>query len=132
MKNITNYRILKKALEIIELKTKEEIQSMLQLVAAGRVEDVIIEEVTSQYNVKIEDLKKPNRRREYLDPRQIIMYFLRTKTNLTFKTIGEMMGGKDHATVIHAVKCVENNMFFDDYRKIVEKIEKNINIALNE
>jgi chromosomal replication initiator protein len=46
--------------------------------------------------------------RPIVEDRQIVMYFLRKKTNLSFQEIGNFCGGFDHATVLYAVRAIEN------------------------
>jgi hypothetical protein len=58
------------------------------------------------------------RQHPYVQVRQVVAYVLRHNTTLPFKKIGAMMGGMDHATIIHAQKCV-GNLDFDPLMKEV-------------
>ncbi|MCX6783861.1 MAG: chromosomal replication initiator protein DnaA [candidate division WWE3 bacterium] len=62
----------------------------------------IIKAVASYYNVKLVDLKGPRRQAEVVVPRQIAMYLVRSLTQMPVITLGEIFGGRDHSTVIHA------------------------------
>ncbi len=73
-------------------------------------DDKVIKEVAKFYGVSIEDIKSTKRRREIAKARQVSMYFLRSILNLPFAAVGNVFGGKDHATVIHSVGKIEQAM----------------------
>jgi chromosomal replication initiator protein len=52
------------------------------------------------------DLKSKRRTKTVVFPRQVAMYLCRTLTNSSFPEIGRQFGGKDHSTVIHAVRLI--------------------------
>jgi len=60
---------------------------------------------------KLEDLKIKSRGKEFTTARHFYAYALRTYTYLTFKKIGEMLGDRNHATVLHMETVVENDIF---------------------
>jgi chromosomal replication initiator protein len=70
----------------------------------------IIEVVADFYNVTIEDLLKQSRKKEYVNPRQIAMYVIRKELETSLPSIGDLFGGRDHTTVIHAVDKIERVM----------------------
>ena len=70
----------------------------------------IIEVVSDFYNVLPDDLLKQSRKKEYVNPRQIAMYIIRKELETSLPSIGELFGGRDHTTVIHAVDKVERNV----------------------
>lgn len=70
----------------------------------------IIEVVADFYNVSPEDLLKQSRKKEYVTPRQIAMYIIRKELETSLPSIGELFGGRDHTTVIHAIDKVERNI----------------------
>jgi len=70
----------------------------------------IIEVVSDFYNVSPEDLLKQSRKKEYVNPRQIAMYIIRKELETSLPSIGELFGGRDHTTVIHAVDKIERVM----------------------
>ena len=72
--------------------------------------DFIISYVENKTGVNIQ---ARTRLREVVQARQIAMYILKNKTNLSLSMIGNKCGGKDHATVLHACKAVENAMKYD-------------------
>ncbi len=77
------------------------------------VVDVIKEQVASYFRLAPHNLSKKTRLRTYLWPRQIAIYFTREYTTFTLKEIAKMFGLVNHATVIHSVKVVANDMALD-------------------
>ena len=70
-------------------------------------EDVIRSTCTF-YNIKSTQLKGPKRDASLVKARQVTMYLLKKELGLTFVEIGNMLGGRDHTTVMHGVGKVEN------------------------
>ncbi len=71
-----------------------------------RIED-IQKVVATHYNVSKQDLLSARRTRAIVRPRQIAMYLAKTMTPRSFPEIGKRFGGRDHTTVLHAVRKVE-------------------------
>lgn len=69
--------------------------------------DKIIEKVSEYYNVPVNNIREKNRIKEVAHCRQIAMYIAKTVTNNSLKTIGLNFGGRDHSTVIHAIKTID-------------------------
>jgi len=68
----------------------------------------IFEVVMERYNVRLADLQGKRRNRSIAFPRQICMYIARELTSLSLEEIGGHFGGRDHTTVLHAVRTVAN------------------------
>jgi chromosomal replication initiator protein len=66
--------------------------------------------VSNKFSISLKDLDSARRSRNIARPRQIAMYLAKTMTKKSLPEIGRNFGGKDHATVIHAVKTVEKLM----------------------
>ena len=71
-----------------------------------RMED-IIRTVTEHYNLTTSDILSPRRAREVARPRQMAMYLAKKLTQKSLPEIGRHFGGRDHTTVIHAVRKIE-------------------------
>jgi chromosomal replication initiator protein len=99
------------------IKPKEELISI----------DTIQKVVASFYNIKISDLKVKRKYKGYVIPRQIAMYFSRKLTNASLLEIGEKFGGKDHSTVLHSIKKVEERVSQDpSFKEIIENLNSRI------
>ena len=70
----------------------------------------VIKIVAEFYNVEKDSIYQKTRRREIVKPRQIIMYLLREEFSISFPTIGQKLGGRDHTTVIHSCEKIRNNL----------------------
>lgn len=91
--------------------------------------DYIQKMVCDYFELPIEMLKSKTRRREVVQARQIAMYFAKQMTKSSLSTIGMHCGGKDHATVLHACRTVNNLMDTDKkFKASVVELEKKINI----
>ena len=63
--------------------------------------------VAEYYNIKMSDLMSANRQKTIARPRQIAMFFCKSLTTKSLPEIGRKFGGRDHTTVLHAVRRVE-------------------------
>jgi chromosomal replication initiator protein len=73
----------------------------------------LIRIVAEFYGLNTESLCDKTRRKEVVRPRQIAMYILREDFSISFPTIGDKMGGRDHTTVIHSCEKVKNDLKTD-------------------
>jgi len=69
--------------------------------------ETIVEMVSEELKVSLEDLRSDSRKREISEARQIAMFLLRHYTDLSLPKIGSLLGGKDHTTVMYAAQKVE-------------------------
>ncbi len=76
--------------------------------------DDILKVVGRHYNVPKADLLSPRRARSIVRPRQIGMYLAKTLTTRSLPEIGRRFGGRDHSTVLHAVRKIEELMQADE------------------
>ena len=90
--------------------------------------ELIIEVVSDHFNVPAAELKGKKRNAEIVLPRQIVMYLCRKMTDTPLKTIGPILGGKDHASVSHGVKKIEHDVKTDEaLNNTVNIIKKKLN-----
>jgi len=69
--------------------------------------------IANYYNIKVSDLESPNRSRNINYPRQIAIYLIRNNTDLSYPQIGELFGGRDHTSIMHAYEKVSNDIKTD-------------------
>jgi chromosomal replication initiator protein len=72
--------------------------------------DQILRVVAERFQMKTNDLKSKRRTKTVVFPRQLAMYLCRTLTDSSFPEIGRQFGGKDHSTVIHAVRLITDQL----------------------
>lgn len=83
--------------------------------------------VCDYYNLTVEDISTRSRKLEVVQARQIAMYFSKMLTKNSLSSIGMHIGKRNHATVLHACKKVEDLIETDKYfRKDVEEIEERL------
>ena len=85
----------------------------------------IIKVVADHYNVKQDELFNKKRTQNIAFPRQVAMYLCRELADLSYPRIGELFGGRDHTTVIHAYEKISNfknsNLAFqNELQEIIE------------
>ncbi|HET7487937.1 MAG TPA: chromosomal replication initiator protein DnaA [Acidimicrobiales bacterium] len=84
--------------------------------------DLVIETASELWGFTVADLKGPNRSRPLVQARQIAMYVLRQLTDHSYPAIAGAFGGRDHTTVIHAVKKVEGLM--PERAKVYQEVQQ--------
>ncbi len=86
--------------------------------------DYIQKQICEYYGLKLQDIKARKRTRDIAFPRQIAMYLSKTLTDSSLSEIGKNFGGKDHSTVIHSCKLI------DERRKKDEEFDKKIDYLI--
>lgn len=76
--------------------------------------ETIQEVVSTRFRLSIADLVSHRREREVSYPRQLAMYLSRTMAEASFPTIAEKFGGRDHSTVMYAVRIIETRRAAED------------------
>jgi chromosomal replication initiator protein len=87
--------------------TREVLADVLRAHSRKLTIDEIQRRVADHYALKINDLISPRRAREVARPRQVAMYLAKQLTPRSLPEIGRRFGGRDHTTVMHAVKRIE-------------------------
>ncbi len=67
----------------------------------------VLNGVNSYFNIKLIDLTGPRRQKELVLPRQLAMYLMYQECKLPMERIGEILGGRDHTTILHGIKKIE-------------------------
>jgi chromosomal replication initiator protein len=80
----------------------------------------IFDAVTKYYNVRLNDLQSKKRHKSIAFPRQVCMFLARRHTRYSLEEIGGYFGGRDHTTVLHAVRTVDGDM--KDDREIAKQV----------
>jgi len=87
----------------------------------------IIKRVSIHFNMKISDMKSAKRLKAVVLPRQIAMYLARQLTSSSYPEIGDRFGGKDHSTIIHAIRKIDKLMVEDfQLRSTIENLRKEL------
>jgi chromosomal replication initiator protein len=82
----------------------------------------VIKTVAGFYNIEEDAIYEKTRRKEVVKPRQVIMYILREDFNISFPSIGQKLGGRDHTTVIHSCEKIKTDLKKDNL--LLQEIEQ--------
>lgn len=89
--------------------------------------DKIITEVGRIYNIEPEEMRSQRRTANISQARKVAIYVIQEVTGMPYEAIGQEFNGRDHSTVVYAIKSVKEEMERDSgFRSIVEDIIKNV------
>lgn len=70
----------------------------------------VVKMIANFYNIEESVIYEKTRKKEVVKPRQVAMYILREDFNISFPSIGDKLGGRDHTTVIHSCEKIKNDL----------------------
>jgi chromosomal replication initiator protein len=106
---------------------EEVLKDLVSTTPQGFSIEAIQREVATYFDIKLHDLRGPKRLQSVARPRMIAMYLARKLTGSSFPEIGSRFGGKDHSTVISAVKKIERLIAQDsNLRSVVTTLESHL------
>ncbi len=90
---------------------------------------VVLDTACQIFGITLEDMCGPARKRPLVEARQMTMYVMRELTDFSYPAIGEQFGGRDHTTVLHAVRKITDQMkekraVFDQVTQLRQAIMK--------
>ena len=98
----------------ITVETSRELLADLLRASSRRITvDEIQKQVASHFHIRVADMFSARRSRQIARPRQIAMYLAKNLTSLSYPEIGRRFGNRDHTTIMHAVRKVEELMVSD-------------------
>ena len=114
----------------IDLELAKEIVNKFVKNTKREVSIDYIQKVVSEYfQMDISTLQSKTRKRHIVQARQLAMYFAKKFTKASLASIGSQIGKRDHATVLHACKTVDNLSFTDkQFRKYVEDLNQKLSL----
>ena len=100
--------------DLIDNKTKQAITP-----------ELIMQTVAEHFNIQTSDIISKKRSHDIAYPRQICMYLCKKMTDQSLVKIGEIIGKRDHSTVIHGIEKIEKDLEKDpELSKVIEVITK--------
>ncbi len=89
--------------------------------------NTIIKETAKYYGVTIKDIKGKSRLKTLVRPRQVCMFLLRDYAGMGYKSIGELLGDRDHTTIMHGVEKI-TTLYNESpqFKKEIDQIKNNI------
>tara|TARA_B100001173_G_scaffold311861_1_gene330583 strand:- start:1152 stop:2579 length:1428 start_codon:yes stop_codon:yes gene_type:complete len=114
----------------IDLELAKEIVNKFVKNTKREVSIDYIQKVVSEYfQMDVATLQSKTRKRHIVQARQLAMYFAKKFTKASLASIGTQIGKRDHATVLHACKTVDNLSFTDkQFRKYVEDLNQKLSL----
>ena len=118
-KNKIDFQFAKKIIEdlVANLKSPVSVETIKKIVA-------------DYFGVPVKDIEGKSRKQQIVTARQIAMYFIKERLGLTLEATGKHFGGRDHSTVINAIKRVREQLDIKTdtpYKRAVNEIEEQIN-----
>jgi chromosomal replication initiator protein len=109
---------------------KEALRGVLPKAEAATTVEDIQRAVCDYYSIRLADLKSHRRHRAVSFPRMVAMYLCRQRLGTSFPELGDRFGGKDHTTVMSAVRKIDGLMRNEDpaVMNAVEAIERKLNL----
>ena len=108
-------------LELTKQMIDKYVQSSTREITIDYIQKVVCDSLT----LPVDSIQQTSRKREIVQARQLSMYFAKKITKSSLAVIGMQCGNKDHATVLHACKTIENLRQTDRYiRNLVDELEK--------
>ena len=119
-------------LEHTEITMEVAVRELQNIISPDKPREVtpqlVIEIVSEHFHISTDQMISKNRSNDIAKPRQIAMYLCKNMTDTPLETIGALLGGRDHSTIIHGIKKVteeyENN---ETTRNLIETVKKKIN-----
>lgn len=89
---------------------------------------LIIDVVCEHFHIAPEQMISKSRSNEIAKPRQIAMYLCKNMTDISLDSIGSVLGGRDHSTIIHGIKKIEEEISVNEHTaNLINTIKKKIN-----
>ena len=123
LKKVLAYATFQRQKIDLEL-TKEALKDLIGAVNRQIAVEYIQKTVAEYFKIKVADLFSKKRSRQIVRPRQIAMWLTKNLTSQSYPSIGEAFGGRDHTTVLHAVRTI------DELREKNESLNHDVHVLL--
>jgi len=77
----------------------------------------VVQTVCRHFGVEIKDVESAKRNREIVLPRQVAAYVLKNLSQLSLQNIGDLLGGRDHTTILHGIEKIEQEIKTNEFLK---------------
>ena len=119
-------------LEHTEITMEIAVRELQNIISPDKPKEItpqlVIEIVAEHFNISTAQMISKNRSSKIARPRQIAMYLCKNMTSASLETIGAILGGRDHSTIIHGIKKItEDYEKNEDFHYLLETIKKKIN-----
>lgn len=105
-------------MELAKRVVKKTVKMEKKPITVEKIQDI----VSTYFNIDLKDLHSKSRKREIVQARQVTMFLSKKYTDFSYSRIGSLVGKRDHATVLHACKTVQDSL----------DIDKSFRVAMND
>lgn len=119
-------------LENIDITMEVAVKELSNIISPDKPKEItpqlIIDVVCEHFHIAPDQMISKSRSNEIAKPRQIAMYLCKSMTDASLESIGSMLGGRDHSTIIHGIKKVEDDVSTNETSaNLIATIKKKIN-----
>lgn len=119
-------------LENTDITMEVAVKELQNIISPNKPKEItpqlIIDVVCEHFHITQEQMVSKSRSNEIARPRQIAMYLSKSMTDTSLDSIGSLLGGRDHSTVIHGIKKIEEEMNSNEHTvSLINTIKKKIN-----
>lgn len=110
--------------------SQEDMKNLDKLPRIDLTKEDILDVVSKECQVTIESILEKTRKQEVVQARHIFCAIARKYMKLSLKNIGQTIGGRDHTTIIHAIRTFEERIVIEEhYQNTVNKIYQRLGIV---
>lgn len=122
-------------LQLLKAQNKEATPEFIQQILGPKQKDVfihvsykqVLSTVCNYFNIRLSDLVGPKRNKQLVLPRHIVMHLLSEDLNMTVEKIGDILGGRDHTTVMHGRDKIKKLILNDrEVQKIFIEVKQSL------
>ncbi len=112
LEGVVNHIVIYSNIEQDEISEEKILEIIEQITPKSDCVDpeLVLTRVSEYYKIDGEDLKKKTRKKDIVHPRQVLMFILREDLDVSFLNIGNLLGGRDHSTVIHSYEKIKKEL----------------------
>ncbi len=119
-------------LEKTEITMEIAVKELQNIITPDKPKEItpqlIIEVVSEHFQISIDQMISKNRSSQIARPRQIAMYLCKNMTDTSLDSIGSLLGGRDHSTIIHGINKIDEEYESNETtRGLIDTIKKKIN-----
>ncbi|GHT28037.1 chromosomal replication initiator protein DnaA [Bacteroidia bacterium] len=111
-------------MELAKRVVNKTVKAKKKQITVDKIQNV----VSTYFNIELKEIHSKSRKREIVQARQVTMFLSKKYTDYSYSHIGSLVGQRDHATVLHACKAIQNSLDVDrSFRTAMNDIETRLN-----
>jgi chromosomal replication initiator protein len=111
-------------MELAKRVVNKTVKAEKKQITVVKIQDI----VSAYFNIDLKEIHSKSRKREIVQARQVTMFLSKKYTDYSYSHIGSLVGKRDHATVLHACRAIQDSMDVDkSFRSTMNDIENLLN-----